>query len=211
MNNTSGMKIIVATMMLALVAFLPITAKAQPTASKTLENLQTAYNGESNARAKYMAYAEKADQEGYAKVARLFRAAARAEEIHAGNHAEVIKSLGATPEAEIKLPEIKSTEMNLKDAIEGETYEQKEMYPEFLKQARLDQNHEAIQTFRYALDAEGQHARLYQTALDNLSEWKVADMQFTVCPTCGFTIEGMPTFAYCPVCATPKDNYLSIS
>ncbi len=93
-------------------------------AGKTLENLQAAFNGESNAHAKYLAYANKADEEGYLKVATLFRAAAYAEEVHLNNHAKVIKGMGASPKAEIKLPEIHSTAQNLADAIKGETYEQ---------------------------------------------------------------------------------------
>jgi rubrerythrin len=197
--------IVVASMFL-----LPIKAQAAPT-SPTLANLQTAFNGESNANAKYLAYAKKADEEGYYRVGRLFRAAARAEAIHAQNHAKVIRSMGTEPVAEIKLPQIKSTKANLEDAINGETYEQKEMYPEFLKQAAEDNNKEADQTFRYAREAEIEHARLYALALNDLEEWKVADRQFNVCPICGFTVEGKPSFADCPVCATPAEKYLSIS
>ncbi len=206
------MKIFLGTIIISLVALMPLSAKAEPmTADKTLANLQTAFNGESNAKAKYLAYADKAEQEGYARVARLFRAAAKAEDIHAQNHAQVILSMGAEPQATIKLPEIKSTSMNLEDAIKGETYEQKVMYPEFLKQAGMDQARDAIQTFKYALDAESQHAKLYQMALDNLADWRVADQSFNVCPTCGFTVEGKPGFAYCPVCGSPVDAFLSVS
>ncbi|HEX7334620.1 MAG TPA: rubrerythrin family protein, partial [Pyrinomonadaceae bacterium] len=89
---------------------------AQPTATKTLDNLQTAFNGESNAKARYLAFAQKAEAEGYGKVASLFRAAARAEDIHANNHAEVIRKLGATPTADVKTPEVKSTAENLQAA-----------------------------------------------------------------------------------------------
>ena len=104
--------------------------------SKTLENLIAAFNGESNANAKYIEYAKKADEEGYQGVASLFRAAAAAEEIHFKNHAEVIKKLGGTPKADIQLPKILSTKENLVDAIKGENYEHDVMYPDFLKSPR---------------------------------------------------------------------------
>lgn len=179
--------------------------------SKTLENLQAAFNGESNAHAKYLAYSKKAAGEGYLKVAALFRAAAAAEEIHFNNHAKVIKSMGAIPIAEIKLPGIKSTKENLADAIKGETYEQTVMYPGFLVQAEKDQNDDAIQTFTYAETAEGEHAKLYKKALSNLNNWKVAGAGLSVCPICGYTVEGKPAFEDCPVCATPKKDFKLIS
>lgn len=179
--------------------------------SKTLKNLQAAFNGESNAHAKYLAYSKKAGEEGYLKVAALFRATAAAEEIHFNNHAKVIKGMGASPKAEIKLPAIKSTEENLGDAIKGETYEETVMYPEFLVQAEKEQNNDAIETFTYAKAAEGEHAKLYKKALSNLNNWKVADVGFSVCPICGYTVEGKPTFTDCPVCATPADAFKLIN
>ncbi len=178
---------------------------------KTLENLQAAFNGESNAHAKYLAYAKKADEEGYLKVAALFRAAAYAENVHLNNHAKVIKSMGATPKAEIKLPEINSTAENLADAIKGESYEKTVMYPAFLAQAEDEQNLAAVETFSFAQEAEGEHAKLYQKALDNLNDWKVADAGFSVCPTCGYTVEGKPAFVNCPVCGKPSEEYKLIS
>lgn len=105
-------------------------------AGTPLENLQAAYNGESNAHAKYAAFAKKAEEEGYGAVASLFRAASRAEKIHAENHAEVIRSLGAEPVADVKTPEVKTTAENLKAAIAGETFERDVMYPAYLQIAR---------------------------------------------------------------------------
>ena len=180
-------------------------------AGKTLKNLQAAFNGESNANAKYLAYAAKADEEGFHKVARLFRTAASAEEVHLKNHAVVIKSMGATPMADIKLPEIKSTRANLQDAIKGETYEQTTMYPEFIAQAKKENNPAAVQTFTYADKVEAQHAKLYEKALSDLDHWKKTDVYFYVCPICGYTVEGKPDFTYCPICATPAADYLIIS
>ena len=192
----------------ALTIAVPMSSSAGDAKdSKTLENLQAAFNGESNAHAKYQAYSEKATEEGYLKVAALFRAAASAEKIHFNNHAKVIKDMGASPKAEIKLPDINSTEQNLAEAIKGETYEQTVMYPGFITQAEKEQNDDAIQTFDYAMAAEAEHAKLYQKALSDLNGWKVAGGGFSVCPVCGYTIEGKPTFANCPVSGTPADEY----
>ncbi len=211
MNKTKTLKkIIMVAMIAAVSAIFPNAAGAAAT-GKTLANLQAAFNGESNATAKYLAYAKKADQEGYSGVAKLFRAAAQAETIHAKNHGEVIKAMGGVPMAEIKLPEIKSTRANLEDAIQGETYEQQVMYPQFLKEAAAENNSAADQTFTYARAAEAEHAKLYTMALNNLEDWKSGDRQFNVCPVCGFTVQGKPDFANCPVCGEPGENYLATS
>ena len=113
------------------------------TSTTTLQNMQAAFNGESNAHMRYLAFAEQADRENYGEVASLFRAAARAEGVHASNHAQVIKGMGAVPQAKLESPEVKSTRENLEAAIKGETYERDIMYPTFLKQARRDGNTDA--------------------------------------------------------------------
>ncbi len=185
----------------------------KPTAAmktaNTLANLQAAFNGESNAHAKYLAFALKADQEGYKQVASLFRAAARAEEIHANNHAAVIRKLGATPECKIDPPVVKSTRENLKVAIEGETYERDVMYPAFIKVAQEERNTAALRTFQFALEAETEHARLYLTALENLEQMKTTAV-FYVCAVCGYTVEKME-FDRCPVCHHPKEKFEKIN
>lgn len=183
---------------------------AAATAPKTLDNLQTAYNGESNANAKYLEFAKKADEEGYTKVASLFRAAARAEEIHKANHADVIRKMGAEPKADIKPAEVKTTAENLKAAIEGETYERDKMYADFLVEARNANNKDAVRTFNLAKTAEAEHAKLYTEALGNLDAWKGGKMTFFVCPTCGFTSKDA-TLEKCPVDFTPKEKFESIS
>lgn len=183
---------------------------AAPAGTKTLENLQTAFNGESNANAKYLEFAKKADQEGYTKVASLFRAAARAEEIHKANHAEVIRKMGAEPKAEIKPAEVKTTAENLKGSIEGETYERDKMYADFLVEARNANNKDAVRTFNLAKTAEAEHAKLYTEALGNLEAWKGGKTTFFVCPTCGFTSKDA-TLEKCPVDFTPKEKFESIS
>jgi rubrerythrin len=173
-----------------------------------LKNLQTAFNGESNANAKYTAFAKKADEEGYHHAASLFRAAARAEQIHAANHAAVIKKLGGTPEAKIELPEIKGTAENLKVAIAGEEYEANEMYPAFIKEAEAQNNAAAVRTFHGALEAEKGHAQLYKDALANLTKMTVKTVYY-VCPVCGYTAEKL-TFDKCPVCHVPGEKFEQI-
>ncbi len=176
--------------------------------SKTLDNLQAAFNGESNANAKYLAYAKKADEEGYKQVASLFRAAAKAEEIHKTTHSTLIKKLGAVPKADIKTPAPKSTKENLQDALTGETYEKDKMYPDFIAQAKIEKNKDAVKAFNGAKAAETEHAKLYAGAIKNLDKMKVKAAYF-VCPVCGYTVAKIG-FDKCPVCYTEKGKFLKI-
>ncbi len=199
---------ILLTLALTLIAF---PGKAAAATTTTLDNLQVAFNGESNAHARYLAFAEKADQEGYGEVASLFRAAARAEEVHAANHAVVIKKLGGTPEARIEKPVVNSTKENLEAALKGESYERDTMYPEFLKQARAEGDRDAGQTFNYAKTAEGEHAKLYSEALNNLPTLKGSKAKdYYVCGVCGYTTARMD-FSKCPSCFSHKDKYEKVS
>lgn len=200
---------VIALLMLVVPAALAAT-ETQIKTGTTLDNLQAAFNGESNAHARYLAFAKKADEEGYGKVASLFRAAARAEEIHARNHAEVIKKLGGTPNATIQPPVVNATKENLEAAIKGETYERDVMYPAFLKVARADRNKDAIQTLNYAKTAEAEHAKLYTEALNNLAQMKGPGQEYYVCTVCGYTVTKMD-FAKCPSCFTPKHKYDKVS
>lgn len=195
---------------LLVAIFVIVASLTAAAATKTLDNLQAAYNGESNAHARYLAFAQKADADGYLQVASLFRAAARAEQIHAANHAVVIKKLGGTPTAKIEKPVVKSTKENLDAAIKGETYERDTMYPEFLKEARASRNTDAIQTLNYAKTAEAEHARLYTEALNNLPKMKAKGVVYYVCTVCGYTTTKMD-FAKCPSCFNSKDKYVTVS
>jgi rubrerythrin len=171
-----------------------------------LECLQAAYDGESNAHARYVEFAKKADAEGYAGVASLFRAAAQAEKIHAENHAAVIKKLGAAAKADVKKPDVKTTKENLEAALKGESYERDTMYPDFLKIAQAAKNKDAVQTFNYAKAAETEHAKLYKDALENLGAWKAGKKEFFVCAVCGNTLTKID-FKKCPVCFSPREKY----
>ncbi len=195
---------------LFLAVFVIIASLMAAAATKTLDNLQAAYNGESNAHARYLAFAQKADAEGYVQAGALFRAAARAEEIHAANHAVVIKKLGGTPTAKIEKPEVKSTKENLEAAIKGESYERDTMYPEFLKEARASRNTDAVQTFNFAKTAEGEHAKLYTEALNNLAKMKAKGVVYYVCTVCGYTTTKLD-FSKCPSCFNSKEKYVTVS
>ncbi|MGE5359734.1 MAG: rubrerythrin family protein [Bacteroidales bacterium] len=198
----------VAMILLAAFAASGPRAAAKSADQTTLKNLMAAFNGESNAHAKYVEFARKADQEGYAGAAALFRAAAAAEQIHAKNHAAVIEKLGGTPKADVKLPAIKSTADNLQAALEGETYERDTMYPDFIKQATAVADKDAIRTFKMAVSAEAEHAAFYKAAAQALPTWKGAKA-FYVCPVCGKTVTTVD-FAKCPVCFTEKDKFNKI-
>lgn len=179
---------------------------AEAAAASTLDNLQAAYNGESNAKERYLAYAAKADGEGYASVATLFRAAADSEDVHARNFADQIKKLNAEPKATVVKPEAGTTKENLEAALKGETYEQTTLYPAFFKKAEADKNPGAAMFFKAAMAAETEHTRFYREALNGLDDWKQSGKAFAVCGVCGYTVMGAPP-EKCPVCASPRSKF----
>jgi rubrerythrin len=164
--------------------------------SKTEKNLQEAFAGESQANRKYLAFAKKADEEGLPQIAKLFRAAAHAETIHAMSH---LKNMGG----------IKSTAENLQAAIEGETYEFTTMYPEFIADAEKDELKKVMNNFKWANDVEKVHAGLYKKALENIEKGGV-EVDYFVCPFCGYTHEG-PLTGKCPVCGTPGEKFEKVA
>ena len=178
----------------------------------TIKNLLAAFEGESNAHAKYIAFADRADEDGLHGAASLFRAAGRAEQIHAANHARVIKQLGAEAVCEIHPAEVKTTLENLKAALSGEQYEVDTMYPEFLAEATARNLNSAVRTFTGALEAEKTHARLYGEAIALLQDgktdsWIGSARDFYVCPVCGFTSETEEEHEHCPVCNCPWERF----
>jgi rubrerythrin len=210
MERTIMMDLLRTLISLALPAAAVVAgSKAAEAPGNTLENLQAAFNGESNARARYLAFAEKADQEGYGQAASLFRAAARAEQIHAANHAVVITEMGAAPKATIEPPVVKSTRENLEAAIAGETYERDVMYPGFIAVAKQEKNSAALRTFNYALKVEAEHAALYSDALNNLAQFTTRTSYY-VCSVCGFTTKTL-SFLKCIVCGIGKEKFEQVS
>jgi rubrerythrin len=178
----------------------------------TVQNLLAAFEGESNAHAKYTAFAVNADADGLHGAASLFRAAARAEQIHAANHARVIKQLGGEAKCDIHAVEVKATLENLKAALGGEQYEIDTMYPGFIDEATERKNTAAIRTFHGALEAEKTHARLYGEAIallvgGKMDTWIGAAREFYVCPVCGYTSETEEEHERCPVCNCPWERF----
>ncbi|MBN1662432.1 MAG: rubrerythrin family protein [Deltaproteobacteria bacterium] len=153
--------------------------------SKSTDALKEAFAGESQANRKYLAFAAKADQEGFSQAARLFRAAAEAETVHAHNHLRALKG-------------ILSTEENLQDAIAGETHEFKSMYPGMIESAKAEGNKEAERSFHFANEVEKIHARLYEEMAAGLGA-RTEDYPYYVCPVCGYTAEKEAPET-CPVC-----------
>lgn len=160
----------------------------------TDNNLKAAFAGESQANRKYLAFAAKAEQEGYPGVAKLFRAASEAEAIHALSE---LKALGG----------IKTTAENLKEAIDGETYEFTEMYPGFIKTAEAEGNNLAKRSFHLANEAEKIHAELYKEALQLLESKE--DVDYYLCPVCGY-IHKHNAPEKCPVCGARASAFKNI-
>jgi len=164
----------------------------------TKDNLTAAFAGESQANRKYLAFAQKAEKDGLHQVAKLFRAAAEAETIHAHAHLRAMDG-------------IKTTLENLETAVEGELHEFKEMYPGFLDQAKEEGNKKAEFSFAYALAVEEIHHGLYEKALASVKDGKdLPGAAVYVCPVCGNTVEGrVPDM--CPVCSVPGKKFFEIA
>ncbi len=169
---------------------------ANAAAEIVLRNLQHAFHMEVNAHARYVAFAAQAEQEGYMKLADLFRAAAGAEKIHARNHAVVIKAMGTEPRSEFAVLAVGGSHANLLVAIHDEVEQRDVIYPQFAAEAG---GHEAaLRTFRYALVAESGHARLFQKALERMQHMR-KNHRYWICSVCGYTAERMDDEA-CPSC-----------
>lgn len=166
--------------------------------TKTDENLESAFAGESQANRRYLAFALKAEEEGFTQVAKLFKAAAEAETIHALNHVRITG-------------QVKSTLDNLGAAVFGETSEFKSMYPEFISIAKKEGNKQAAWSFDVASKVEQVHANLFQKAMDALKKQKpIEEVDYYVCGVCGNTVEGSPPDK-CPICGAPKEKFFKPS
>jgi rubrerythrin len=181
----------------------------------TIKNLLAAYAGESNARAQYIAFAKQADSEGLSGIASLFRAAARAEQIHATNQARVLRQMGSEARADVAPVKVRSTLENLKTALAGEKYEIESMYPGFIEEATAHINSTASRAFTWALAAEKTHDRLYTAAIPLIeaaqtTSWVGAPREFYVCPVCACTSEERHA-DNCNICGYPSERAESIS
>jgi rubrerythrin len=165
--------------------------------SKSIDSLKAAFAGESQANRKYLAFAKKADEEGFPQIARLFRAAAAAETIHAHNHLKAMDGVQSTAE-------------NLKAAIGGENYEVVSMYPPMLAEAETEGDKRAARSFKWALEVEKIHEALYRKAAEIQGKGKdTPAVTYYVCPICGYTHEG-PMEGRCPVCNNPGEKFEKI-
>ncbi len=181
----------------------------------TVQNLFAAYEGESNAHAKYIAFAAKADEERYYGAASLFRAAGRAEQIHAANHARVIKQMGGEARCAIHPVVVATTLENLKTALYGERHEVEIMYPGFIAEAAALGNVAAVRSFNGALEAEKTHVQLYTEAIalvegGRADTWIATAREFYVCPVCGYTSEAEEEHERCPVCNVQWERFETI-
>lgn len=164
--------------------------------SDTKDNLKEAFAGESQAFQKYRAFAKRAEKDGFANIARLFRTTAEAERIHAEGHLQALEGIMSTAE-------------NLLSAINGETHEYTNMYPPMLSQAEAE-GHKAKRMFGYAVKAEEVHAQLYKLALEAVQRGEdLTEAQFYLCPVCGYIEFGKPPEA-CPVCKLKGDKFILV-
>lgn len=162
--------------------------------SRTKDNLESAFTGESKANRKYLFFAEKAEEEGQKRIARLFRAAADAETAHARNHLKVMRGIETTKE-------------NLLAAISGENHEFTEMYPSFIKEAESEGENKAVRSFSLANRVEEIHHNLYQDTLSRLEKGEIPELKsFYVCQYCGNTVEGEAP-EVCPICGAPRSMF----
>jgi rubrerythrin len=166
--------------------------------SDSSEKLKAAFAGESQANRKYLAFAKKAKADGYPQVARLFKAAAEAETVHAHNHLRIDGGIGSTLE-------------NLSEAISGETHEFTKMYPEFIEISKKEGNGQALWSFDVANQVEEIHAGYFKAALEAVeSGEKLAEVDYYVCQVCGNTVEAEAP-EKCPICNAPKAQFTKVA
>jgi rubrerythrin len=176
----------------------PESQQKKGTLMSTQDNLQAAFAGESQANRTYLAFANKAEAEGHPQIAKLFRAAAAAETVHAHAHLRVMGG-------------VKDTKQNLQAAIDGEGHEFKEMYPQFIKEAEAEGNKAALVSFRNANAVEEIHYNLYSQALEAMTAGKdLPAAPIHVCEVCGNTVVGEVP-GRCPVCGVPGTRFKEAS
>ncbi len=177
----------------------------------TRDNLQSAFGGESMAHMRYMIFAEIAEKEGYKNVARLFRAIAFAEKVHASNHFKNLSALKSGYKVVAEAPfGPGDTSKNLELAIMGEEYEINEMYPAYIRVAEEQGEKQAALSFRWALEAEKIHAQLFREAkkyVDQGKDWPL-DGYIWICPVCGYTYVGEKPPERCPICGLVGEKFV---
>jgi len=165
--------------------------------SESIEKLKAAFAGESQANRRYLAFAKKAEEEGLPQIAKLFRAAAEAETVHAHNHLRIAGEIGMTIS-------------NLDEAVSGETFEFSNMYPKYIEVAKREKNKQAEWSFNVANQVEQIHAGLFQKALNALkNNALVPEVDHYICKVCGNTVENSP-LNKCPICGAPRSQFFKV-
>jgi rubrerythrin len=183
--------------------------KSPPKGNEVLKNLQSAYRTETHEHVLYLEFGKKADEEGYRQVASMFRAMARAEEIHAANKAALIKEMGGIAQEDSTPMMIRSTKENLDLAATAETYEQNVEYAGFLEQAKRDKDKAAEQTYVYAQSTEPTHLALFKQAQNDLESYRGENAPFLVCPHCGQVMRTLKS-TKCPICGTAREKFETV-
>jgi rubrerythrin len=173
--------------------------------TETIENLLAAYSGERNATARYIAFAVQAEKENFHGVASLFRAVAHSEQVHATNHARVLRHYNADLEFTFHPIEVGTTNANLSVALQGEQVERDQMYPQFSEQAAKDGCREAVDSFDSACEVESIHAMMFSAALESLEDYRERTTYYG-CSVCGWISSG-PNFKRCVLCNAPKERF----
>ncbi len=173
-----------------------MTPTSEGVGGQTRSNLYEAFVGEAKAHIRLLAFAGKAEEEGYSQIAKLFRAIATAEEVHAANHLRVLGEVI-----------IKRTEENLAFSFDKETTVNEVTYPQFIMQAEEEGEREAVSSFSYARDVEEGHARLYKKAMEHMLQDEVSD--YYVCGVCGYTSDGVLP-EECPICGAMREKFRKI-
>lgn len=181
--------------------------------NSTVNNLNVSIAGEIAAGAKYSAFAEKAREEGLTKIAIIFDAISESEGVHAANHMDVLTSLGIKMDSINPVFEVKSTKQNLEASIEGESYESKTMYPDFIKVATEEKIDNAVQSFTWAMNTEKKHEEYYEMALKEYNNHTLAKLPSTyyVCPECGNTFVTVFKNKKCPFCYTAGEQFIVVN
>jgi len=192
----------------AVVAFASLAWVSEtPVRTKTVRNLQATYNGKVNTYVRYLAYAERAQDEEYGEVASLFRAAAYAEHVQQRNLAAAMRKMGFEPGRRISVPVVKSTPENLRRAANDiESSGRHAMYPQLMKEAKAEGSEDAARAFRYVMESESQHAMLFKAAVSKLHRMNAEESHlYYVCNVCGTIAERADK--PCPICGVTKAGY----
>jgi len=195
-----------------LCGFLSFNGYSQTKPLNTIRNLKDGIKGETTASIKYEAFAQQARKDGQIPIAKLFEAASKSEAIHASNHRKVLTEMGEKMDSFTPQYEVKNTAENLQSAIDGETYEVTTMYPEFLKEANLENMPKAKKTFTWAFDTEKKHRQFYSNALASFKSNSVKSLPsgYAVCPVCGNTFDISKVDNRCSFCYTSKSRFINL-